>query len=134
VYVDDLQICSRNPQGIIDELSDGKKNSFKLKGTGPITFHLGCDYFRDETGTLCFGPKKYIERMICTYEQMFGCKPKQTGCSSPLEHGDHPELDTTDFLDTEGISQYQSLIGVLQWTITLGRFDVGTAVMTMSGF
>jgi hypothetical protein len=28
----------------------------------------------------------------------------------------------------------QSLIGIPQWTITLGRFDVGTAVMTMSGF
>ena len=25
-------------------------------------------------------------------------------------------------------------IGVLQWTITLGRFDIDTAVMTMSGF
>ena len=28
----------------------------------------------------------------------------------------------------------QSLIGVLQWTISLGRFDIATAVMTMSGF
>ena len=27
-----------------------------------------------------------------------------------------------------------SLIGVLQWAITLGRFDIATAVMTMSGF
>ena len=26
------------------------------------------------------------------------------------------------------------MIGVLQWTISLGRFDIATAVMTMSGF
>ena len=39
VYVDDLLIASRNPQEIIDWLE--KKNLFKLKGTGPITFHLG---------------------------------------------------------------------------------------------
>jgi hypothetical protein len=26
------------------------------------------------------------------------------------------------------------MIGILQWMIPLGRFDVGTAVMTMSGF
>ena len=53
---------------------------------------------------------------------------------SPLAKNDHPELDTSDLLDEDGIVQYQSLIGILQWTITLGRFDVGTAVMTMSGF
>ena len=29
---------------------------------------------------------------------------------------------------------YQSLIGSLQWTIQIGRFDVSTAVMTLSRF
>ena len=53
---------------------------------------------------------------------------------SPLAKNDHPELNTSDLLDEDGIARYQSLIGILQWTITLGRFDVGTAVMTMSGF
>jgi hypothetical protein len=43
-------------------------------------------------------------------------------------------LDTSPLLDFDGIKQYQSLIGVLQWAITLGRFDIATAVMTMSGF
>ncbi len=110
-----------------------KPNNFKLKGTGPVSFHLGCDYFRDEEGTLCFGPKKYIERMCDEYERMFGEKPR-TKVSSPLEKGDHPEMDTSDLLDIDGIKKYQSLIGTLQWTITLGRFDIATAVMTMSGF
>jgi hypothetical protein len=36
--------------------------------------------------------------------------------------------------DVDGISKYQSLFGGLQWAITLGRLDVATAVMTMSGF
>ena len=64
---------------------------------------------------------------------MHGETPK---CSyqSPLEKNDHPELANTELLDDEGIGQHQSLIGILQWTITLGRFDVGTAVMTMSSF
>jgi hypothetical protein len=34
----------------------------------------------------------------------------------------------------EGIKIYQSLIGALQWVIQIGRFDVATAVMTMSRF
>jgi hypothetical protein len=131
-YVDDLMIVSKNPQTIIDSLQ-AKPHSFKLKGTGPCTFHLGCDFFRDEDGVLCVGPRKYIERMCDQYEQIFGEKPK-TNVTSPLIKGDHPEADTSDLLDNTGIQQYQSLIGTLQWTITLGRFDVGTAVMTMSGF
>jgi hypothetical protein len=131
-YVDDLAIASRDPQSIIDAL-EGAPNSFKLKGTGPMEFHLGCDFFRDEYGTLCIGPRKYIDRMEAQHESLFGHKPK-TNVSSPLEKNDHPELDDSPLLDEDGINKYQSLIGVLQWAITLGRFDIATAVMTMSGF
>jgi hypothetical protein len=131
-YVDDLAIASKNPQAIIDAL-EGAPNNFKLKGTGPMTFHLGCDYFRDKDGTLCAGPRTYVDRMIAQYVSLFGCKPKMN-VSSPLEKNDHPELDDSELLDEDDIIKYQSLIGVLQWAITLGRFDIGTAVMTMSGF
>ena len=62
-YVDDLAIASKNPQAIIDDL-EGAPNNFKLKGTGTMEFHLGCDFFRDQSGTLCVGPRKYIERMV----------------------------------------------------------------------
>ena len=43
IYVDDLGIASRNPQSIVNELMH--KYDFKLKGSGPIKYHLGCDYF-----------------------------------------------------------------------------------------
>ncbi|MGL5935125.1 MAG: reverse transcriptase domain-containing protein, partial [Cetobacterium sp.] len=132
VYVDDLLIASKDPKAIIVALESDPIN-FKLKGTGPLSFHLGCDYFRDEDGTRCYGPKKYITRMSEAYVRMFGSRPS-TKHRSPLAKNDHPELDTSDLLDEDGIARYQSLIGILQWTITLGRFDVGTAVMTMSGF
>ena len=67
------------------------------------------------------------------YKDMFGETPT-TKSRSPLDKDDHPELDTTPLLNEEGINKYQSLIGALQWTITLGRFDVAVAVMTMSSF
>lgn len=104
-----------------------------MKGTGPISYHLGCDFFRDKNGILCFSPKKYIEKMIDGYKAMFKVKPKET-VLSPLEKGDHPELDNSKLLDEEGISKYQSLIGSLQWAISLGRLDITTAVMTLSSF
>ncbi len=64
---------------------------------------------------------------------MFGEKPKQI-VTSPLGSADHPELDLTELLDEEGIKHYQSLIGSIQWAMSLGRLDVNTAVMTLSSF
>jgi hypothetical protein len=48
--------------------------------------------------------------------------------------GDYPELDVTEELQFDGIRLYQSLIGALQWAVTLGRFDILMGVVTMSSF
>ena len=128
--MDNLIVTSRNPETIIATFQ--KDYSFKLKGTGPIQFHLGCNYFRDKNNVLCFAPRKYIEKMAETYERLFGTKPKLY--SSPLERGDHPEIDTSDELGLEDIKKYQSMIRALQWAVQLGCLDITTAIMTMSGF
>ena len=131
VYVDDLALVLDDPVTFVEELKNA--HNFKFKGTGPISFHLGMDFFRDEEGNLCMAPRKYIEKMLGTYERMFGEQPKQV-YSSPLEKGDHPEMDTSDLLDATGITNYQSLIGALQWAVSIGRLDITTAVMTLAGF
>jgi hypothetical protein len=65
---------------------------------------------------------------------MSGSKPKPNKITSPLVKGDHPEIDDSAFLEEEGIQQYQLLIRQLQWAISLGRFDVAVAIMSMSAF
>ena len=70
--------------------------------------------------------------MYANYTCLFNEGPKHY--KSPLEPNDHPKLNLLPELDDNGIQQYQSLIGSLQWAVTITRFDVGTAVMTMSGF
>ena len=132
VYTDDLTIASRNPQSIIDVL-EAKPNNLKLKGTGELEFLLGCDYLREDDGTLMMVPKRYVVRMVDTYERLFGEKPKQI-YRSPLEPNDRPELDTTELLDAERIRIYQSLIGSAQWIVQLGRFDISVHIMTLSSF
>ncbi len=131
IYVDDVAAATKDPKAITDLLQD--KYQFKLKGTSPISFHLGYDFVQDDNGTMCMSPRKYIEKLLGTYECIFGSKPKQN-ITSPLEKGDHPELDTSDKLDADGIKNYQSLIGALQWSVSLGRINITTAIMTMSGF
>ena len=131
VYVDDIAMALKNPAEFVDQLSS--KYDLKFKGTGPISFHLGSDFIRDENGVLCMMPKKFIEKVISSYERMFGEKPS-TKYHSPMEKGDHPELDQSELLDQQGIQQFQSLIGSLQWAVSIGRFDIATAVMSLSSF
>jgi len=42
VYIDDLAIASKDPKSITDALMN--RHGFKLKGTGPIEYHLGMSF------------------------------------------------------------------------------------------
>ena len=86
--VDALSIAATDPNEITDVLM--KKYNFKLKGTGPIKYHFGCDFFIDEFGVFCFFSKKYIENMVEGYQTMIGSKPRKN-VSLSLEKGNHPE-------------------------------------------
>ena len=63
---------------------------------------------------------------------MFKEKPRKS--RPPLEGGDHPELDTSEFCDEHQTKQFQTLIGQLQWLISLGHFDIAVCVMSLSRF
>ena len=67
VYVDDLAICMKDPKSFCDTLKE--KYKLKLKGVGPINYHLGCGYTRDEDGTLVADPRKYVEKILESYEK-----------------------------------------------------------------
>ena len=109
------------------------KFKLKLKNTGPIIYHLGSNFDRDSDDcTLLMSPTKYITRMLDNYTRMFGTLPKEV--ITPLIKGDHPDLDATSELDVDGVKKYQSLIGALQWVVTLGRLDIAVAVKTLSSF
>jgi hypothetical protein len=128
-YGEILQLKSSNQIAdlsiaIIDP-KDFKKHKSKLKWTGPIFFHLVLNFTWDEDNTLRISPTKYIDKLIKNYEKLFGMKP-------PLEKEDHPELDTSELCSMDQRVQYQSKIGVLQWIVMIGRFDIHSAVVTMS--
>jgi Reverse transcriptase (RNA-dependent DNA polymerase) len=98
VYVYDLAIVMKDLKEFTNTLE--KKHKFKLKVTGPITFHLGMEFHRDDDNTLCISPSKYLDKLIRNYEKLFGIKPR-TSVTSPLEKGDHPELDTLELCNAD---------------------------------
>jgi Reverse transcriptase (RNA-dependent DNA polymerase) len=129
-YVDDLTAIMDDPKAFFDEL---ERRGFGLKGvTADPDVFLGGSFGRDPDGTLYWGAKRYIARCMDTYERAIGTKPKP--CSAPMPERVQPELDDTSELDDKDRAKYQALIGCLQWVVTLGRFDIACAVMTMSRF
>ena len=156
VYVDDLMMAMRDPKSFAEVLR--KKYKFKLKGTGPITFHLGMDFARGrprkvpsgdeeaseasatktsgdpyEDNMLVISSGSYLKRMLDEYKRHFGTGPS-TKYQAPMEPGDHPEIDDTELLDGEMITLYQSMLGSLQWAVTIGRFDILVHVVSMASY
>ena len=106
VYVDDLAIAAKDPQAFCNELR--KRYNLKLKGAGPLEYHLGCTHKKDSDGTLATDPRRYVNKILESHERMFKEKPGKS--RPPLEGGDHPELDTSELCDEQLIS--------------LGHFDI----------
>ena len=102
----------KDPESFTNALMAPPYN-FKLKGTGEIKHHLGIEFSCDKDGTLCLEQSSYLDKLLLNYKQRFGTGRK-INVGAPLEKGDHPKKDTTDFLDTEKIKLYQSLIRVWQ--------------------
>ena len=130
-YVDDLCRAAQDPGKIIQIPKEDYQ--LKVQGDGPLSHYLGADYSRDKDKTLVCQPKKYVDRLLESYQSMFKQDPPKN-MRTPLEKNDHPELDETELLTGESIQHYLTMIGQLQWLVTLGRFDIHAQVTTMSRF
>ena len=96
-------------------------------------YYLGNSYERrgDNGKYLHVSSKKYVAEVLNKYQEKFGSVRKE---NIPMSPEAHPELDKTDFLDEQGIRHFQHIIGVSQWLITTGRFDIQYATCSLSRF
>jgi hypothetical protein len=131
VIVDDLLIFSRDPERIIDMLKDVQ--NYTLSGVGIPEYYSGADLeYIEEFGYWSYSAKTYSKSVCDRIEKLLELTLKQYG--SPMEPGDHPECDETDFLVGTDISLYQMLIGCAQWAVTLGRMDIQYATNTLARY
>ena len=107
------------------------EGQYHVKGKGPPDYYLGNDY-KSYKGRHAVGCKKYIKEAIRRVEQQHGAAIKRQ--STPLPTGDHPELDTSELLDDGGHQTYQMLIGMLNWIVGIGRFDIAHATSSLARF
>ena len=135
-YVDDLAIAAKDPVQIRNAWVNDFK--FKLKWTGPISYHLGMDFCRDDDGTLYFTQVWYIEKICDSFTRTFGHKPNQHNMTSPIDKKmtilswKHQNSLMKKLIDEESIQKYQSLISALQWAVSIARFDYDDSVIIPS--
>jgi hypothetical protein len=142
VYVDDILCVHHKPQELIEML----RKTYKLKegSVGPPTVYLGAEikpYYlpdSDEPGKArwSMSSEAYVKRAVQDVETELGKVDLRlpTKVSTPLACGYFPELDQTTELDDKRGTYYMGLIGVLRWTVELGRIDIAVDVSRMSSF
>ena len=117
-WVDDLLISSKEPALIIQQL----KETYELKGVGTPEYYLGADveYIKTDDGKkMTTSAKTYIRHLVGKCAKLMDWNMR---CyNSPENHGYHPELDESPFLDEDQHVLYRILVGSLNWCVTLGR-------------
>jgi hypothetical protein len=123
-----MMFIGKEHQTFFDSLFND--HGFKSKGVGIPKYHLGCDFYRDSDGTLSWGAHSYVFKMLINFETVFGSKPIEF--ATPMIEKDHSMIETSYILVAHGIKHCRSLIGALQWLVTLGCTDIHLGVATMS--
>ena len=98
-----------------------------------MSYHLGADYFEDPDDTFVSQPRYYIDKLAETYKRLFNDEP-QKGHKTLWMKMIIQNLDTSEILEGDMAAKYLTMVGQLQWLVTLWRFDLHAHVATMSRF
>ena len=133
-HVDDFKVVAKDPQRWVNAIA----GAFQLKCSGAPDYYLGMDYYFDDDNKVWLtGSKTYVEECIRRIQALLpnGSQLCVHYTPAPSEGpASHPETDTSDFLDDAGKRQYQMLVGMAQWAVTIGRMDIAYAVASLSRF
>jgi len=137
LYVNDCMAISHNAEAELHKID--KYFPMKKCSIGEPDLYLGSKLRKVtlENGVEAWSmsPSKYVQeavRKMDEYSQQRGtplskCKAKT---SWPKDYS--AELDSSNELDNNAASQYQTMIGVLHWMVELGRVDVITEVSLLA--
>lgn len=134
-FVDDVIAFSKDPLKIMKEL----EKTYVMKGVGAPRYYLGGDVLEldgqwNRQGVEhAFSAATYIDQALPKLAKLLGVEQfakKQV----PFDPDYHAELDDSPLLDPDGISKYRSIIGSLNWILTLGHFDIAYSLSTLSRY
>ena len=139
VYVDDILHISHNTNEDMKLI----RQEYRLKdGAGPPDRYLGANVEKVQLGdgstawsmTCIDYLKGAIENVGRTLKESKTALKNFGDGKRPFPSSYRPELDVTKELDEEMTNRYQQLIGILRWSIELGRIDINTEVSCLSQY
>lgn len=126
-HVDDILIEAKNPSRYMSQI----EQKFALRNIeyNP-SYYLGSE-LKIKNGNKHVSCGKYITEALSIYQTKHGTIKKQ---NIPITPDSHPELDDSTPLNTDGIKRFQQTIGMCQWIITAGRFDIQYTTTSLRRF
>ena len=139
LYVDNALVMSENAESILQNKL-GRYFHLKEESIGPPTVYLGgrvCKVqLENGVWAWSFSSSQYVQSAVKNVEEYVG-RPKNSHlkipskAETPLTTSYRPELDVSPELTPKDSAYYQSLIGILQWIVELGRIDICLEVSMM---
>ena len=136
-YVDDLLSISLNADKVLKEVAAVlplKKNKI-----APPEFYLGARLERKNLNgkkVWTMNSADYLKAAISTLETQLNEKglvlPTRT--STPMKSDYRPETDETPELNTDEVTHFQELVGILRWAVEIGRVDILTELSMLSSY
>ena len=137
LYVDDCLVISDNGEKILrNEI--GKYFKLKEASIGPPDIYRGGKMRKVElengAKAWSFSSSQYVQEAVRNVEVYLNERKKKLAskAGSPISNNYRPEIDETDELNLADAAYYQSLIGILRWTVELGRVDICCEVSMLS--
>ena len=132
IHVDDFIVLGRN-RIVIQDFKTELNKQFSIKRSkdlGKARDFLGIEIIRNpETGTIKLSQEAYFMGVLKRYG-MEDARPNKT----PFAEGTVVDSDDDDYLDEEGKTAYQAIVGSLTYGMQGTRPDLGFAVSLLSRF
>jgi Reverse transcriptase (RNA-dependent DNA polymerase) len=126
-HVDDIAIAATRPAEYMYMI----KQEFLVRNKEDSpSYYLGND-LKMKGDRLHISNKTYIKEILRKNQEEHRTLPKK---NTPMSPNAHPELDTSDLLDEAGIRHYQKIIGIGQYLVVAGRFDINYAISSLSRY
>jgi hypothetical protein len=126
-HVDDIIIAAKRPAEYMTQI----EHEFAVRNKEDTpSYYLGNDVKR-VGNRFHISSKKYVTEALRKYQLKYGSVKKE---NIPMSSNAHPETDVSKLLEGEGITHYQHIVGVCQWLVVAGRFDINYAVSSLSRY
>ena len=100
----------------------------------PFPFWLQINIRKWHQGTVTYGHETLKKFINITEIWHKNSKPVIEVASKPIYNSMSPDLDVSDFLDTNSHQMYPQLIGMCSWLVVCGRIDINYVICSLNWF